>query len=295
MRADRPSFTAAAVAVCRTLGRVLPEDARIAEDPYGVDFGTPGLRAAAGAALRFPTVAESALPHVRPLHSLVLWMQVRTRFLDDELLRFVSAGGRQVLLLGAGFDARAARFANALGEVTVFEVDHPATQAQKRGVLSRRGAPSARVVYVPWDFENRPLGELPDHLASLGHDRAAPTLTIWEGVTMYLTDRALDASVAAVAALSAEGSPFAMTYMTPDTLRRMRTMLPFLRRSEPFRRGWERGAIGGWLAERGFSLREDHGSAALGNRYLPARYAPLFGEGRRVAVAVRGLSPSNPP
>jgi hypothetical protein len=39
--------------------------------------------------------------HVAPLRSWVLYMQVRTRVLDDALAAFVADGGRQGVLLGA--------------------------------------------------------------------------------------------------------------------------------------------------------------------------------------------------
>src|SRR5262249_33283120 len=142
----------------------------------------------------------------------VLWLQLRTRVLDRVLLDFVGAGGAQVILLGAGFDARAARFARELARATVFEVDHPATMQKKREVLARLSPPSARVTYLPWNFEARPMRELPAALAGLGHDARAPTLVLWEGVTMYLREQTIEATVAAVRALSAPGSRLAMNY-----------------------------------------------------------------------------------
>src|SRR5262249_25735248 len=138
------------------------------------------------AARRFPAVASRALARDH-----VLGMQLRTRVLDDVLLGFVAQGGRQVLLLGAGFDCRAARFHPELSGATVFEVDHPATQAKKRRVLADLGAESAPVAYLAWDFETAPMADLPGRLAALGHDPERPTLTLWEGVTMYLTPDAI--------------------------------------------------------------------------------------------------------
>ena len=85
-------------------------------------------------------------------------MQVRTRVIDDVMLDFVRAGGRQVVLLGAGFDCRALRFERELEGATVFEVDHPATQSKKKRVLE--GERGAHTEYVAWDFESRPLSEL---------------------------------------------------------------------------------------------------------------------------------------
>ena len=53
----------------------------------------------------------------------------RTRFFDDRVLAALSAGIRQVVILGAGYDDRALRFRSP--GVRFFELDHPATQADK--------------------------------------------------------------------------------------------------------------------------------------------------------------------
>src|SRR5688572_13814640 len=147
------------IATARGLGRLLPEDARLSHDPYGERFGTARLRWWLSRGL---------------FQSLLLTVQVRTRLLDEAVLSFVRAGGRQVLLLGAGFDARAHRL--ELQGARVFEVDHPATQARKREVLPQ-GA-----LYVPFDFEKEQTSALPDALRAAGHDPSAPTFTLWEGV-----------------------------------------------------------------------------------------------------------------
>src|SRR5262249_33277528 len=135
----RPSFSAAWVAACRSLGAKLPEDARLADDPYGAWFA--GRRAA---------FLARALPRVatRPLWPAARYMQVRTRVVDDALRACVRAGGRQVLLLGAGYDARATRLAPELEGARVFEVDHAATQARKRRILARLG-PDAKGAAAP--------------------------------------------------------------------------------------------------------------------------------------------------
>src|SRR5678815_5010868 len=194
---DRPSVTAAWVAACRGLYELLPEHEQLARDDYGARF-----------------LATARLPRrivrlIFPRRAL-LYMQVRTRVIDDVLLDFVRAGGRQVVLLGAGFDCRALRFARELEGTTVYEVDHPATQSKKRRVLE--GEHGARTEYVAWDFESRPLSELPSELASRGHDRTKPTCTIWEGVTMYLTARAIDETLRCVRDYSSAGSKLVFNY-----------------------------------------------------------------------------------
>ncbi len=143
----------------------------------------------------------------------IIYMQVRTRVLDDVLLDFVGRGGSQVVLLGAGFDCRALRFTHELDSkhATVFEVDHPATQARKREVL--RDDVGAKTEYIAWNFEERDMSELGAVLAEHGHDQRKPTLTIREGVTMYLTDGAIEASVRAMRDYSAPASRIAFTYV----------------------------------------------------------------------------------
>jgi methyltransferase (TIGR00027 family) len=291
MKDGRPSFTAAIAAIARSWGDLLPEDARLCHDPFGARFGGPVASGLARAALRLPSVSGRILARARTIHRLVLWMQVRTRFFDDQLLAFARAGGRQVLLLGAGFDCRAARFARELEGVTIYEVDHPATQAEKRRTLARAGAPSARVAYVAWDFHEQPTAELPGCLARHGHDPAQPTLTIWEGVTMYLAEEAIEASVAAVRDLSAPGSRLAFTYHTRAVVEGVRAGAKGHRtaggRTEPIRFGWDPATLPAWLAARGFCGVEDHVARDLVRRSLPGRYLPLFVHDHRIAVATR--------
>jgi methyltransferase (TIGR00027 family) len=284
---DRPSFTAAFVAACRTFGSKLPRQARLADDPYGASFAGPGV---AFLARHLPRVASL------PLWPFALYMQVRTRVIDDALRDFVAAGGRQILLLGAGYDCRAARFAPELAAARahVFEVDHPSTQARKREVLAR--APMSGAVpttYVPWNFETRPVAELPAALAAAGHDATLPTLTIWEGVTMYLTEPAIESSVAAVQRLSAPGSTFVVTYFERSRVDRPSAIRALVGRvvalsGEPFRFGWAPADLPVWFDARGFALESDRGMVDLARSLLPASYAQVIHErASRIAILRR--------
>jgi methyltransferase (TIGR00027 family) len=269
---EGPSITAAWVAAHRTLGTKLPPEAQLADDPYGAAFGGRGVALLA----RYYPRALSL-----PLWPMTIYMQVRTRAIDDVLRAFVAAGGTQVLILGAGYDCRAARFAGELAGARVFEVDHPSTQSRKRAVLQNGNAPSAPVTYVAWDFERRPVGQLPDALASLGHDRSARTLTIWEGVTMYLTPEAIESTVSAVHALSAPGSPFVFNYFERERLERPsrgRALVANVvaRIGEPFRFGWRPEELPAWFSARGFELEWNREMLELARSYLPPRFARLI-------------------
>jgi len=288
-----PSWTAAWVAGLRGLAPMLPREARLAEDPYGARFaGGPfvPLRAAAEHHPRLaPLLASLGGSQVL---GRVLMMQARTRALDDLLRDFVRASGRQLVLLGAGYDARAWRLRDELEGVRVFEVDHPSTQSRKRQVLEEAGAPPAEVSFLPWDFERRPLAELPAALAALGHDPARRTLTLWEGVTNYLSADAIDATVRTVRAYAAPGSLLGFTYAELHTIHRPRgwervDQWFIARAGEPFRFGFDPAAVPAFLHERGFALQSDQSLAAFAAEKLPRRYQRYLGalHIRHVAVA----------
>ncbi len=287
MRDQQASFTASWVAGWRGLGSLLG-DARIADDPYGARFGGRWARALARAGAQ-PAV-RAGLIRLPQVASWVGYMQVRTRLFDDQLRSFLAAGGRQIVILGAGYDCRAARFADRLAGARVFEVDHPATQARKRAVLDEVGA-SPAVTYVAWHFERRPLAELPGALAELGLDVRRPTLTIWEGVTMYLSPEAIDATVAATRALGGPGTRLVFNYLTRDMLERPRGLrrlaaAAVARVGEPFTFGWHPPALPAWLVARGWALTgaRDLAEAALAllPRFVAAR---VDASDRHIAVA----------
>ena len=91
---------------------------------------------------------------------------------------------RQVVLLGAGLDARAFRMPE-LRDCIVFEVDHPSTQAYKRQRTQGLDPLCQRIEHCAMDFERDALGDV---LQARGFEAAKPSAWIWEGVTMYLTE-----------------------------------------------------------------------------------------------------------
>jgi methyltransferase (TIGR00027 family) len=279
VRDQKPSFTAAWVAMCRALGAVLPPESRLIDDPLGAELAGPLLGPVARAAVRRPHALSSrALVRAPFLSHFVVYMQLRSRAIDDPLLEFVKDGGRQVLVLGAGFDARASRLARELEGARVFEVDHPATQAQKRAAMARAEVASSDVRYVAWDFERDTMSELPARLAEQGHDARAPTFTIWEGVTMYLTNDAIEASMAAVRELSSPGSILAFTYFERERIDRPPPLIGFVQRvvasrGEPFRWGLDKSDVRAWLEARGWLLERDRDARELAREMLPPRFA----------------------
>jgi methyltransferase (TIGR00027 family) len=291
MRDGSPSRTAQWVAAARGLGRLLPEDVRIADDPYGFAFASRRLAGVINAADTRPGGRADGIARIPGLAMWIVHMQVRTRLIDDALRSFVAGGGRQVVVLGAGYDCRALRMPELAG-AAVYEIDHPSTQDHKLGVLEKLAVTSP-AHHVAWDFETHPMDDLPGALAEAGHDPAAPSFTIWEGVTMYLTEGAIDASLRAIASWSAPGSELAMTYVTRDTITRpslaaraVQAMVQQL--GEPFKFGWAPEELPDYLAARGFTLVSDVALAEAARALLPADLAAQLTRGdSRVAFARR--------
>jgi methyltransferase (TIGR00027 family) len=288
LKRDKPSHTAGHVAALRGLGVLLPAPARLIDDPWGAEW--TGYARVRRLAAVLPAAAQWLS---QPVWRWLLYMQVRTYALDQEVARFAEAGGRQLVVLGAGLDARALRLRH-LG-LRVFEVDHPATQAMKRRLAERGIAGSAgdAATFVAWDFEHDPVDRLPERLGELGYRREERGCVVWEGVTMYLSEAANAATFAMLADLLVPGSAVAFTYFVKGFLaspaRRDRLMRGFVAsRGEPWIFGWEPERLPAWLAARGFALEHDDSTAALATRWLPPDMAARVKESqRRVALARR--------
>ena len=136
------------------------------------------------------------------LHFLV----VRTRFFDEAVVRALDHDVRQIVILGAGYDARALRFRTP--GVRFFEVDHPATQADKRARLEQVGASLDGITFVAADFTEPGLAAA---LAAAGHDPSQPTQFLCEGVLRYLPEHWVHELLRVSAQLATPGSELAVS------------------------------------------------------------------------------------
>jgi methyltransferase (TIGR00027 family) len=185
MRVGRPSRTAEQNAAFRAAESWRPSGVRLLNDPYAAQLLPAGLRALAwlssvpiaGGGLNW--FVETRWPGARS--SII----ARTRLIDEWLCEAVGTGVKQMVLLGAGFDSRAWRLP-ALADASVFEVDHPATSAEKRSRLAGLGADLAHVRFVPVDFDR----QMPaDGLVQAGFDPLQRAVVIWDGVTNICSPR----------------------------------------------------------------------------------------------------------
>lgn len=246
------------------------------------------LRLAGDEAISLIGTLRNELPE-RALHAFSRWACVRARVPEDMVERAAADGIRQYVILGAGLDSFAYRRGDLLDRITVFEVDHAASQEWKRERLAalQIGIP-ANLVYVPVDFEHQTLRET---LESAGLDLDAPAIFSWLGVTMYLTLEAIRTTLAFVAGRPA-GTRIALTYNLPQsalsdlglaiepTLRKITAEM-----GEPMISLFTPAEIDQLAREIGFDDVEHIGPDEARQLYFPGRSDVKFGGAQRLIVA----------
>jgi methyltransferase (TIGR00027 family) len=264
--------TAEAMAALRAAGAAEGDPALRNPDHLAREFVSLGLRTPAlvrvpGLRRFLPVLAERIVPGGYGFE------MARVKHIDAILRQELASGIGQLVILGAGYDSRAYRFADALRGVRVFEVDHPLTAARKRRKVARLlGALPPHVSYVDVDFRD---GDTAERLAAAGYDPRLPTLVILSGVTPYLPEPAVSALLTLTAANASPGTSIVFDYLfremldgddhyrgAPEARRQV------ARVGEPFVFGVPAGGASEFVAGHGLRLVSDLGPEELADRYL---------------------------
>jgi len=171
---------------------------RLTFDRIPAPYGDPGADDALAGDV---AAAASAAPG--PMRE---YLRARTRFFDGVVTCALGHGCTQVVTGAAGYDGRSLRYAKP--GVLWFEVDHPATQQDKRARLDRLGIHSGHVRFVAADFTTDPVA---DRLRSAGLDPHLPGLFLLEGVAVYLDEAVLRSLLAQLRRVAADGSTLALS------------------------------------------------------------------------------------
>lgn len=289
MQGRDASRTAEYMALFRALESARPAERRLFEDRFARAFLRPRLRVLIGLA-RLPLLGQFVAAFIDHRWPGARTSGVaRTRFIDDVVEANLTSGTDQVVILGAGFDARAYRIA-AMARAAVFEVDHPATSAAKRRLVDAAlGAVPRHVHLVTLDFNTEPL---PSTMSAAGFDPKRRTLFIWEGVTNYLVEEAVAATLRWCASATA-GSTLVFTYVdrhvldAPEAFEGTAKLFATLSKSgERWTFGIDPSHLSGFLAQCGLVLDQDVGAADYRARYFGRAASGMQGyEFYRVAVA----------
>jgi methyltransferase (TIGR00027 family) len=262
------SNTAIGVAWLNAAHQVIDSSPRILDDPIIVRLVGATVMAISERRDRFQS------PWARALRAHVV---LRSRFAEERLADAVRLGVRQYVILGAGLDTFAYRQPDWASGVRVFEVDQPATQALKQQRLAAAGimVPD-NVLYVAIDFETESLA---DGLRRGGVRLDAPVFFAWLGVTMYLTEPAIDAVLQTIAALP-PSSEIVFTFAQPRTQEPDETRGPSLAEraaeiGEPWVTFFEPDALERKLIAFGFSSVGFLTAEVANDRYFRARLDAL--------------------
>jgi methyltransferase (TIGR00027 family) len=217
--------------------------------------------------------------------ALATWMQYsgapaivlsRARYNEDNLEQAVRAGVKQYVILGAGMDTFAFRRPDLMEQLSVFEVDQPATQAQKRQRLLRLGRKHPEQLhFIPVDFSREDLAAA---LQRSSYEPQAPSFFSWLGVTYYLTREALMDTFGAIAEVAPPGSSIIFDYLDTEAFvperaaRRVSIMVEIVRKvGEPMITGLEPSGLAEDLAGVGLRLIEDLGPDEIQARFFAER------------------------
>ncbi len=262
------------------LEQTLPEAARILDDPVAYRLLPIPMRGLVNA-LRwkplyrlFSTQLEKTTPGIRYA------VLSRKRYIAEKLADALDDGCEAVVILGSGLDTLAYRI-HALSALHVYEVDLPENIAYKRKKLETLyGAVPSHVTLVPLDFQTQ---DLETALAGAGYTHDVQTFFIWEGVTQYLTEAAVRATLTFLSRAK-PGSRMVFTYVLKDFIdgrqtagqeslhQRMRV------KNQYWRFGLHPPEIAGFIGEYGWSVLQQ----ADANRYRDHYLLPT---GRQGAIA----------
>ncbi|HUA00732.1 MAG TPA: class I SAM-dependent methyltransferase [Candidatus Aquilonibacter sp.] len=266
MEEARPSHTALRVAM-RRAAHQLADDPKVLDDPLALKILGP--RALARLQGGEGTGGD------RLSKGLRAFMAARSRYAEDELSRAIARGATQYVVLGAGLDTFAYRNPYAASALRVFEVDYPATQEWKRRQLAATDiAIPPSVTYAPVDFERQTLAE---GLRDAGFEASKPAFFSWLGVSMYLTDEAIDATLGFVASTPPGGGivfDYAVTRESLGLVERMALDAISKRveaAGEPFRTFFAPKALEERMMRIGFRSVEDLGGDEINARYFQNR------------------------
>lgn len=131
----------------------------------------------------------------------------RAAFCEGELMR---SGAEQYVILGAGLDSFALREREFVKSCRVFEVDHPARQADKRARIRCAALEiPEQLCFVGVDFFRDDLARA---LLDAGFDSARRSFFSWLGVSYYLSWQAIEATLDSIASIAAEGSDLVLDF-----------------------------------------------------------------------------------
>jgi len=278
---QKPSETALFAALRRALAHLKYPNERFGPDHLATVFLPPHFRFF----LKFKKVqANTAEKLEAALPGLNAYMIARTVWLDELFLKALQEGVPQIVLMGAGYDSRAYRFAGHNKGTTIFELDTAPTQERKIACLRKARIPVPQgMKFTPIDFNKQSLDSV---LEKAGFDRSLKTLFIWEGVSYYLEPGSVNATLDSVREFGAVGSQIAFDYTisVPDEnqdnffgVRLFNKTMQRHHASEALLFSIDEGQVRDFLTQRGFKLLTHMDNTEIEHTFLTRANGSLIG------------------
>lgn len=219
---------------------------------------------------------ESALGWLMQAGAAAAILLSRAQYAEECLEKSMAAGVGQYVILGAGLDSFAFRRPELLERLTVFEIDHPATQDFKRQRLAELGwKEPANLHYISVDFTRQRLAE---RLGTSPFDPRRPAFFSWLGVTYYLPQPVVLATLQEIVGFAAYGSAVVFDYLAEEAFvpakcsPRVQRMLNHVASlEEPMQSGFDPLTLKLELARVGMELMENLSPQAIHERWFMGR------------------------
>lgn len=229
------------------------------------------------------------------------YMLARTAFFDNVFIDSLNKNIPQIVLLGAGYDTRAYRFAKLNNITKIFELDIATTQNRRKKCLKKAQIDIPKHVrLVPINFSEESLKNV---LEKAGYENNEKTLFIWEGVSYYLEPESVDATLEFVNNSSHNESVIAFDYaisISEENINNYYGVKEFAqtwrkhRSDELFRFAIDEGKIESFLEQRGLKIVNHLDNREIEKTFLLNENGSLIGQingSFRFAMA----SPNNDP
>jgi methyltransferase (TIGR00027 family) len=235
--------------------------------------------------LRFKKIRERAIDQLAAaMPGMNEYIIARTAFFDGLFIDALRSQIPQIVLLGAGYDSRAYRFAQEIRDTRIFELDALPTQERKIMCLKAEKIRIPQEVrFTPANFASEGLGEV---LENAGYNSQRRALFIWEGVSYYLERDAVRETLCLVGRSVHPESAIAFDYTIASSeaeaggyfgaavfLEAMKSY----HTQEGLRFSLKEGEVAAFMADCGLRLVEHLDNEAIERKYLTDDRGSLLG------------------
>lgn len=207
----------------------------------------------------------------------------RTKYIDRIFEQALAQQMDQILIFGAGFDSRAIRFQDIIGDVKVFELDVSTTQQAKiRQYKKRHLAIPSNLRFISINFDR---DSLPQKLKEAGFYNQKRSLFILEGLLMYLQSDSVFETFKTIRDFAGTGSYIVFDYIYTSVLRgednyygEAGILKKVTDMGERWNFGIEKGQIEPFLAKYTFRLIDHKDAADLEKEYFSSPDGRIIGK-----------------